>query len=423
MNALVDGEITKFKGNWECGSLEMEWEKNIEIEITKVLDSNVNQQDTMENNDALPFENLLDHTWLNTDETGLSRPSRLEVPIAKDWKLIEGTAGAFYYHRKSRTCTWTQPYNLPDDIPILEHIPPLGVFARQRSRNDGEKLTEDNEDDGFQKQKVWKKKQDGVHEFSVTPGKSAISLLHEFSLNVLRTGPEFLLSYQEDPQKPFVTTICIKGKEYGIGCYSNKKQSKQIAAENALETLCPGVYPVAQLHQADESRQKEIDAVVEQKKDLLIDDERVLLLGQMDKTPAQILQEYCNREGVTIEWDEEDLKNDLENRFRVHAIISGDKVCYGEGKTKKEGKQKAAQQFLKMVHPNIHSWTELLKLYAQTMDKSKEPTSQLLITLKEEMRKAIETQSYCTFIDNHPDAYFDGSEGTRIENDIDMELS
>ena len=431
--AGLDQEMP-MKGNWEVG-LEMEWEED---ELLDGMYHSITSNDihlnssfissTSENGHSHPFGELLEHTWTNKDVSGLERPSRLEVPIAVGWKEIDSDIGPFYFHGASRTCTWTRPYTLPENISIVSHIPPLGVFSRKRPGKENENITEENENDGLKKHASWKiEKKEGVHEF--TPcDKTAMSFLHEFCVKVLRCPPDFILSFKEDPKNPFCTTVMIKGKEYGSGCFSNKKKSKQLAAENALELLCPGVFPVNETLSTYDVKKKKREAVAENKDDLMIDDERVLLLGNLDKTPAQLLQEYCNREGIAVEWDDESLNAKID-KFRVHAIVQGERVCYGDGRTKKEAKQRTAQQFLKLLHPNVHSWVELLKLFSsnQSGDSRQGPSNQLLITLKEEMRKAIESQSYFV-IDDHPDAYLDASESNRLSDDdaeeeIDMDLS
>lgn len=59
----------------------------------------------------------------------------------------------------------------------------------------------------------------------------------------------------EDTSKPFVTTVYIEGVEYGRGAYSNKKISKHMAAEVALQKLVPsGEYPKTKKEEDEKQR-------------------------------------------------------------------------------------------------------------------------------------------------------------------------
>ena len=144
--------------------------------------------------------------------------------------------------------------------------------------------------------------------------------------------------------------MIIKGDVYGIGAYVNKRQSKQLAAENTLESLCPGVYPSTTRIVNDELKQKEMNILVKSKHELSIDDERILMLNQVDKSPAQILQEYCNREALTIEWEGTEIGDpDDSNRFEIRAVLQDGLVGIATGRTKKEAQTKS---FIKIVKSN-----------------------------------------------------------------------
>jgi hypothetical protein len=47
----------------------------------------------------------------------------------------------------------------------------------------------------------------------------------------------------EDSKAPFVTEVMLDDEVIGRGSFSNKKTSKQLAALETLERLCPGQYP------------------------------------------------------------------------------------------------------------------------------------------------------------------------------------
>ena len=50
-------------------------------------------------------------------------------------------------------------------------------------------------------------------------------------------------SIPEDPTRPFLTVVKIGEKTFGKGAYLNKKQSKQMAAEETLNMISPGLFP------------------------------------------------------------------------------------------------------------------------------------------------------------------------------------
>jgi hypothetical protein len=54
----------------------------------------------------------------------------------------------------------------------------------------------------------------------------------------------------------------INGVEYGKGAFLNKKQSKQMAAEQTLEMLCPGLFPKSKPHEDDDKKFKEMTKVI-----------------------------------------------------------------------------------------------------------------------------------------------------------------
>jgi dsRNA-specific ribonuclease len=97
---------------------------------------------------------------------------------------------------------------------------------------------------------------------------------------------------------------------------------------------------------------------------LAIDDEKIMNLdGTSAKTPVQVLQEYCNREGTHVHYQSEELAaSETKTRFVVTAVLD-QLQAEGAGKTKKEAKQRAAQLLLKQLHADINTWGELLESY------------------------------------------------------------
>ena len=61
-------------------------------------------------------------------------------------------------------------------------------------------------------------------------------------MNVLKTMPKYEVTHQEDPRNPFLTVVLVNGEPMGRGAFANKKVSKRLAAEDALQRLCPALY-------------------------------------------------------------------------------------------------------------------------------------------------------------------------------------
>lgn len=116
--------------------------------------------------------------------------------------------------------------------------------------------------------------------------------------------------------------------------------------------------------------------------------------GTSAKTPVQVLQEYCNREGTYVHYQSEELAaSETKTRFVVTAALD-QLQAEGTGKTKKEAKQRAAQLLLKQLHADINTWGDLLDYYEMQKEqhKDKGPNLQLLNMLKEKMRSIIQEQ-------------------------------
>ncbi|KAL6047321.1 Microprocessor complex subunit dgcr8 [Balamuthia mandrillaris] len=250
-----------------------------------------------------------------------------------------------------------------------------------------------------------KRREEGPTELSPA-GKTAVSFLHEYCSNVLKTKPYYDSSVQADPMCPFVTVVRIGDKEYGRGAFINKKQSKQLAAEATLNMLVPGLFnPTGASNQPYKQSEEDLSPLPHPY-ELSVEDDRVLLLS--GKTPAQVLQEHCNRTHAVLEIKSQELEPEFPSldyrnkkggrRFMVEATLDNI-VCTGEGTKIKEAKQRAAQKILKQLHPNIRTWGEMLDHYDMKLDTNRfpkeeelqrenaEPNMRLLVKLREEMSK------------------------------------
>jgi len=215
--------------------------------------------------------------------------------------------------------------------------------------------------------------------------------------------------------------VIIGGVEYGKGAFLNKKISKQMAAEETLDMLCPGLFPTEKgkkiEEQEKERKNREREKYQDKDRDysdrkrkrdeednsrryppktttFAIDDEEVLNLEGQSKTPAQVLQEYCTRYHKDLDFQTEVLDEDTEERkFKTIGKV-GEKIGEGYGKNKREAKQHAAQSLLKQIYPDVKSWNQLLVTYShkfrdENSDRPTGPNFRLLEKLKEEMKKLL----------------------------------
>lgn len=197
--------------------------------------------------------------------------------------------------------------------------------------------------------------------------KTPITQLQEYCVNVLKTSPRYVTTTQEDPTRPYVTTVEIAGREYGRGAYINKKQSKHMAAEATLRLLCPE-YAAAAPSAVSVGQQKESAYADPYRLD--VDDEAVLSLAHT-KSPTQVLQEYGNRVHAILAFKSEQvspaqLRTTGSSKPPGHAcrveVRLDNLSTTGVATTKREAKQRAAQLMLKQLRPEARSWGELLDL-------------------------------------------------------------
>lgn len=120
----------------------------------------------------------------------------------------------------------------------------------------------------------------------------------------------------ENTHNPFVATVFIQGKQYGVGESSSKKQSKQLAAEQTLDVLCPGTY---NKEDKEPEAKKPIDLNVP------IEDERLLELDGKDKTPVQVLDEYRAWYGVPVVYNVQELREDGVELYKVTVEVESRK--------------------------------------------------------------------------------------------------
>lgn len=240
------------------------------------------------------------------------------------WQLVQHASGKpCFVHLKSRVCTWTQPYSVPTEQVLETHEPPAQL-ARALLPEAKRARTEDPHPNR-RKPSGPEPPEGGASTSSAAPsnavgvpavyeqidvaGKTPTEILNEFCPKVLKCTPEFIVTTQEDPVNPYLTTIICEGIIVARAAYLNKKMSRQVAARKALSVLAPllaiassefdeGTGKVCDLGDgtvgALKATREGLEAHEEGVHNLLMSDDRILE-NAVGKTPVMVLQEHCHK--------------------------------------------------------------------------------------------------------------------------------
>ncbi|XP_025191992.1 microprocessor complex subunit DGCR8-like [Melanaphis sacchari] len=213
-------------------------------------------------------------------------------------------------------------------------------------------------------------------------GKSYISILHEYIQRVLKTSSHsFMIKELENSKYPYLSIAIIDEIQYGIGTGSTKKQAKTNSAKATLEILLPSV---KQFH-IDSSSQarngiEDISYLDHYKifDQLKVTDSKIpqICAQSIESTPYEMLKlcikrNFGNSSNLLYEVDQMQNESDGDNYYRCTMIIrkySATVIC----KDKLGGRQKGAQALLKVLHPHIHYYGSLLRLYSRQHFEYKE---------------------------------------------------
>lgn len=217
--------------------------------------------------------------------------------------------------------------------------------------------------------------------------KSYVCILHEYVQRVWKTQPTYDFKELENPSTPYSANVCINSTEYGSGFGSSKKQAKANAAKKALEILIPQmrdkVFDNAENNSLNSNQSQSLKAIKDSDlsffDEITITDPRVaeFCAKTTEPLPYAILTTYLQRnrdlKDVNINYSVNTLKhqrNECTMRVGKHEKTV---IC----RNKKDGKQRAAQAILQLIHPHIHSWGSLLRLYGSGSVKTFKEKKQL----------------------------------------------
>eukprot|EP01130_Rhizamoeba_saxonica_P017238 TRINITY_DN8276_c0_g1_i1.p1 TRINITY_DN8276_c0_g1~~TRINITY_DN8276_c0_g1_i1.p1 ORF type:complete len:594 (-),score=139.47 TRINITY_DN8276_c0_g1_i1:106-1887(-) len=383
-----------------------------DINTTKVSLQSVTDTMAMENGinklEALPKE--------HEDQTPYQQ---LQIRVASNledgWIMMRHDNGLnFFYHKPTGVISWTKPYKIENGLPLNVHNAPGNAFRtlcnngntqvfnilkriinnpelkaevteKLQNESDFNEPIPDSElrdymiviiSDILHKERLFLKEQKKVNRANAVisaTGKTPITFLQEYITQHFTTTPEYKQRVQDNPEKPFVTEVYVLGELKGAAADTSKKKSKQAAALAALQRICPKLYPIDNYSdQMDKINERETARKKDNTK-LKISDPDIILADGTDKTPAQVVQEYCTRSLISMQTKvfEKDLSDEdftIDTRFKMKISIPG-YSAYGEGKSKKEAKQRACQNLLIKKHPNIKYWIEVLEYYELEKEK------------------------------------------------------
>lgn len=221
-------------------------------------------------------------------------------------------------------------------------------------------------------------------------GKSYVCILHEYVQHALKKQPTYLFKELENPATPYSAVVCINNVQYGSGFGSSKKQAKADAAKKTLETLIPQMRDkISEEADAEnnsinssqcvKASKVNLDADLSFFDEISINDPRVaeFCAKTTEPLPHAILITCLQRNfglgDMEIKYSVNTLKhqrNEFTMRVGKHEATV---IC----RNKKDGKQRAAQAILQLIHPHIHSWGSLLRLYGSRSVKSFKEKKQL----------------------------------------------
>ncbi|CAH0388010.1 unnamed protein product [Bemisia tabaci] len=208
-------------------------------------------------------------------------------------------------------------------------------------------------------------------EWIINPNdKSYICILHRYLQQILKAQPQYEFKELENAKAPYMAIVKINGMQYGTGMGASKKFAKTEAAKNTLQVFFPQM--------KDKIEDKKSEKTEEESHNISVFDEV--------KVTDPRVAEFCAK---TTELSPHDIlltclqrnfgKGEINIDYKVNAIRHGQnefKMTVGKHtatvlcKNKRDGKQKASQEILQKLHPHIHTWGSLLRLYGNQRIKN-----------------------------------------------------
>lgn len=204
-------------------------------------------------------------------------------------------------------------------------------------------------------------------------GKSYVCILHEYVQHALKKQPSYEFKELETAATPYSATVSINGLKYGTGYGTSKKQAKCDAARETLEILIPQmkdkiVADNTNVYRAPRPEAQDMSVFDEIK----IEDPRVaeFCAKTTEPSPHTILLTCLQRNFGMTEVQIDYKINNVKHKKNEFTMVVGKHTAKVVCKNKRDGKQRASQAILQLLHPHISNWGSLLKLYGNRSVKT-----------------------------------------------------
>ena len=194
--------------------------------------------------------------------------------------------------------------------------------------------------------------------------KSTVCILHEYLQHSIKKAPIYLYEEMDSSATPYSALTVINGIKYGRGVGKSKKEAKSEAARLTLEILIPEFKKYLEAKNGYVIKENADLSFFEQ---IAVEDPRVAeLCNKMAEPSPYAILLNCLSKNYGL--GDTNVKTDLErvegrrgiNKFTM--TVNGRSVQV-KCQNKRDGKQKASQSMLQLLHPHIKSWGSLLELY------------------------------------------------------------
>ncbi|XP_054280842.1 microprocessor complex subunit DGCR8-like [Macrosteles quadrilineatus] len=214
-------------------------------------------------------------------------------------------------------------------------------------------------------------------EWIINPnGKSYVCILHEYVQHALKKHPKYQFKELQNPATPYSATVFIDDMQYSVGVGASKKQAKVEAAKAALEVLIPEMKDKIERDGqfgmrsgiAQRSQSNDVSIFDE----IRVEDPRVaeFCAKTTEPPPYAILLTCLSRNLGLGEVKSHYEMNSKKHKEDEYTMTVGEHKATVVCKNKRDGKQRAAQAILQLLHPNIKHWGSLLRMYGNKSIKS-----------------------------------------------------
>ncbi|XP_011258527.1 microprocessor complex subunit DGCR8 [Camponotus floridanus] len=221
-------------------------------------------------------------------------------------------------------------------------------------------------------------------------GKSYVCILHEYVQHALKKQPTYKFKELENAATPYSAVVCINDMEYGSGFGSSKKQAKANAARKTLEILIPQMKDKISGDSSGDTGSNNASRTIKASRgnsdadlsffdEISITDPRVaeFCAKTTEPSPHAILITCLQRNYGLGDMHINYSVNTLKHQRNEFTMTVGKHEATVVCRNKKDGKQRAAQAILQLIHPHIQSWGSLLRLYGSRSVKSFKEKKQL----------------------------------------------